>query len=177
MQVVICRGIPGSGKSTWIKNNFSKEEVTIFSADNFHMKDGIYQYDPRNAADAHDYCLKTFMNHLIEWERKDLPIRKRWGNDVLVVDNTNTKAWELSPYVRLAEIHLIPFKIVRLHVPFEVAVRRNIHNIPTATIWKMWQNLIKEELPWVEEIVTGDYNLPPKTYDSRKEKDEDLRIA
>jgi hypothetical protein len=42
MRCVITRGLPGSGKSTYIKNNYP--DVVACSADNAFMKNGVYQY-------------------------------------------------------------------------------------------------------------------------------------
>lgn len=74
---------------------------------------------------------------------------------VLVVDNTNLTAHEISPYYRLAQLFGWDVKIVRVHCDFETAAKRNTHGVPHDRIWQMYQTLHSERLPpyWKEEIV------------------------
>ena len=65
----------------------------------------------------------------------------------IVVDNTNTTAVELAPYVRLCEAFGVKYEIVFIRVPFGRACKRNVHAVPEATIWNMFQNLLSERLP------------------------------
>lgn len=143
MNVIIMRGLPGSGKSTWIQEQVIGRIVC--SADDYHVgTDGVYRFDPGRAAQAHADCLRKFLLHL------------RTGSFVhLIVDNTNTTAWEIAPYYQAALAFGHKPKIIRMHCTFEEACFRNVHSVPVETIWRMQQNLLHERLPahWAEEII------------------------
>ena len=142
MQVIIMRGIPGSGKSTWMINNYPKDFCRC-SADAFFEMGQDYRFDPQKLPEAHDYCLRLFISRL-----------SGAMDEVLIVDNTNIRAWEIAPYHRLAEIHKVPVKIVRCVCNPLTAIKRNTHNVPAKLILQMHQWLNKETLPpwWNEEI-------------------------
>lgn len=111
MKVVILRGISGSGKSTWVKNNAVNS--TVVSADNFFVQaDGNYVFDETKLQEAHRTCYREFLTAL---ERKD---------ELIVVDNTNITAWEMSPYIALAEAKGYTVEILTLQVDPEVAIAR-----------------------------------------------------
>jgi predicted kinase len=141
VNVIIMRGLPGSGKTTWAEAQLNK---IIVSADRYHMVDGEYRFDPKKAGAAHDWCLREFLAHLQE----------RRGYDI-IVDNTNTTTAEIAPYARLASAFGIPFKIVHIMCRPEVAYVRNVHKVPLATIFKMYRNLMLEEIPiyWPQEVI------------------------
>jgi mRNA-capping enzyme len=59
-EVVIMRGLPGSGKTTSVKMNFAESEVC--SADAFFMNGQAgYAYDRDNIGEAHQMCLASFL--------------------------------------------------------------------------------------------------------------------
>lgn len=144
MKVYIMRGPPGAGKSKWIEENRpgspgrSGDSWVVCSADHFHMVGGEYRYDPKNAGEAHDACLRKFA---------DIVVNNHVDHDVLVVDNTNTTAIELAPYVRLCEAFGVEYEIVFIRCTPGLAFSRNVHAVPEATIWNMFQNLLSERLP------------------------------
>lgn len=154
MEIILMRGIPRSGKSTWIRQN-KKDGDVICSADHYHYIDenwetGVYVYDPLQAKAAHTKCFRKYMDHLYDFDGR------------LIVDNTNISVWEISPYMRLAEAFHHHPKILRIHVDFATILKRsNDHNVPESTLWNMYQNLLSERLPswWKEEIISGDLLL------------------
>ena len=147
MNVVILRGIPGSGKTSYIGKLTPGKRFAVCSADDYHyhIVNGVYKFDPASAPHAHNCCLKQYV--------KDLQCEIVL--DLLIVDNTNLAAWEIAPYYRLAEANDFPVKIVRMHCPFEVAAKRNIHDVPVEKVWAMHQILMADKLPlwWKEEFV------------------------
>lgn len=138
MKVIILRGIPGAGKSTWIEKNI-RIDHRVVSADH-HFVDpetGGYKFDPTQLGVAHARCLRKFVQHL-----EDLP--QSW---TVVVDNTNTTAVEISPYYALAEAFRCDVEIVTLHCDPDVAARRNVHGVPGSTVYPMDRRLRAEVLP------------------------------
>lgn len=143
MKVIIMRGIPGAGKSSWIRS--ISDDATIVSADYFHVgKDGVYRFDPRNASAAHDQCLKRFLE-LVQ------------GDSTVIVDNTNIRGWEIAPYYRVAEVSGADVSIVRIECDPYIAARRNAHGVPLKNVLDMWAALRAESLPpwWKETVVEG----------------------
>ncbi len=142
--IYIMRGLPGGGKSRYCKAHFANAHVC--SADFYHYKHGGGKYDWRkeNHEKAHTECLLSFVKAL------DDP-----NHAVIVVDNTNLAAWEISPYYRLAQAKGYDVMIVRVECDPAVAWRRNVHKVPAETIYRMYRTLITEILPshWKEMII------------------------
>lgn len=150
MQVVIMRGLPGSGKSTWVRSQLAKPEFKQWmsvSADDYFIVGSTYRYDPKKIGEAHASCLRRFVAELYSM-RPEAP-----GG--VFVDNTNTTTVEIAPYYALSLAYGAGVKIVRTNCFFEVPTTRNVHGVPASTVWRMYQNLLSERLPphWVEEII------------------------
>ncbi len=147
MKIYIMRGIVGAGKSSWLRAN----GVTEFcSADLSHMTNGVYKFDPAKKEQAHNTSLSDYLNALRGNFTYEIPYN--YG-----VDNTNLTAWELAPYVRLAEIHKVNYEIIRIEVdPFKAV--RNVHQVPLERVFQMYQTLREERLPpwWKERVVLAD---------------------
>jgi predicted kinase len=86
--LTICRGIPGSGKSTFAKTLGGQH----YEADMFFIdEEGNYNFDVSKIKDAHQWCqsiVKTDM--ILEYPK-------------IVVSNTSTQEWEMEPYFKLAK--------------------------------------------------------------------------
>jgi predicted kinase len=53
-EVIITSGLPGAGKSTWVRRNTDPYTTEIFSADSFfHSSNGQYKFDPLKLREAH----------------------------------------------------------------------------------------------------------------------------
>jgi predicted ABC-type ATPase len=93
--VLILRGASGCGKSSFadfIKNGWwNPHDVAICCADDYHMFDGEYNFDPANLGMAHSECRTEFNSYV------DLDYR------VIIVANTNTKPKEFEFYENLAK--------------------------------------------------------------------------
>lgn len=155
MRVIILSGVPGSGKSTLAKSIVVNAPAVICSADNYFMVDGEYRFDPTKLGEAHAACLHRFTRSLIT--ARD----QTWAkDDNIIVDNTNTTALEMAPYVALAAAFGAECEIVTAVCDPEVAHARNTHGVPLAGVKRMAQAIRDRKLPpfWnvkVTEVVTG----------------------
>jgi len=129
-EVVIMRGLPGSGKSTFVEENF--EDAYVCSADKFFIDNkGNYNFDVRRLSEAHQWCMEEFIDALFVKERE------------VVVDNTNMCNWEYANYVLLAENLGYKVRIIvmaaGLHddTPTETLAKRNSHGVDATTIDRM----------------------------------------
>ncbi len=143
-EVIITSGIPGAGKSTWIRKNTNPWMTEIFSADDYFINEsGRYVFRGEKLAEAHAQCLRTFTERLIALSRTEsdcCPV-------TLVVDNTNICPWEIAPYYSLAAAYGIPVRIVRLLADPDKAHSRNIHGVEHEKISKMKEKLCGNPLP------------------------------
>lgn len=130
-KVVILRGASGSGKSTYIKNHLP--DAYVCSADHYFEKSGKYVFDVNKLPAAHEECKRKFRKAL----KEKLPL--------IVVDNTNTKWWEMKPYVLDAHDAGYEVEFVRLETPVDVAAKRNLHNVPFDAVQKMANRM--QDLP------------------------------
>lgn len=120
MQAFILRGLPGSGKSYWAKE---VKDAKIVSADAYFMVDGKYQFDLSKLREAHNWCLLKFMEHITNHRP-----------ETIIVDNTNIRIFEFSPYYRIAEVFGFEVKIVQIQRDLEKCILNNIHSVPKETI-------------------------------------------
>lgn len=131
-EVIIMRGLPGSGKSTWLKKN---NVTVIYSADHYFMTpEGEYKFDPARLGLAHKYCLGAFISAL--QSQVEGPI---------AVDNTNISVEEIAPYWRVAEAFDYVPRIVSCVAPIDVCAQRNIHGVSLEVIKRMWSR--RTDLP------------------------------
>jgi predicted kinase len=140
MRVILMQGLPGAGKSTWIRNH--AQATLVVSADDLP---GLYPspgvIDPKLLPKAHAWCLRRFAGAL---DRGDAADRE----DVVVVDNTNLTLVELAPYVALARAFGVEPEIVRIVVPAGEALARNTHGVPAHLGERMAAALEKCRADW-----------------------------
>lgn len=148
MQVIILMGVSGAGKSTYAKKLVEGNNGVVVSADDYFMVKGEYKFDPSRLSEAHGQCFRTFINELAD---RDF--------DLMMVDNTNTSAVEIAPYVLGAQAYGWPVKVVHVRCPIGVALERAIHGAPSHAIAAMAARIEKttKEMPpwWQFEEVDG----------------------
>uniref|UniRef100_A0A8C3NWL7 NEDD4 binding protein 2 n=1 Tax=Cyanoderma ruficeps TaxID=181631 RepID=A0A8C3NWL7_9PASS len=128
--LVLLRGVPGSGKSYLARNLLEDNPGgIILSTDDYFYKHGQYHYDPDCLGEAHDWNRKRAKE---AFERRISPI---------IIDNTNIQAWEMKPYVTLAQ--QFKYKVMFREPdtwwkfkPKELE-RRNIHGVSKEKIKRM----------------------------------------
>jgi len=141
--VVLLRGIPGSGKSTHVKeilhrcavNGLLVQHTVVCSADDyFNVQVGPgkweYRFDPTKLPIAHNRCFAKFVDALYDDDVK-----------VVIVDNTFIHQWEMQNYMKMANILDWELEIHELQVNTVEAlnrcVGRNIHGVPADIIARM----------------------------------------
>ena len=98
----LLRGVPGSGKSTFSKtilaglgidttNDTIVKQHVLSTDDFFTDRDGKYNFNPKNLG----------FNHQQNQDRAEREMG--FGTTPLFIDNTNISAWEMKPYVDLAD--------------------------------------------------------------------------
>lgn len=142
--MVILRGIPGSGKSTlcsMLRGLYPEYSIKVVSADHYMVDDeGNYKFDFKKLESAHTQCFQAAMES---------------EADIIIVDNTNTQRWELSPYLSLGRAQGRKVSLMKMKVTSDEAAARNIHGVPAASIEKM-QARFESVLPfWPHECVTS----------------------
>jgi len=124
--LILLRGLPGSGKSTLgdvilYTNQLTNQDV--LSADNFFIdKNGEYVFDGAKIKEAHNNCQQKCA------ERMKHEFLK------IVVANTITEEWEMKPYFEMADRY--DYKV------FSIVVENrhggiNEHNVPEEVLTKM----------------------------------------
>jgi len=140
--VVIMRGLPGSGKSSWaqcLKEHCGSEQsTTIVSADNFFEKTGQYErhFEQSRLAEAHEFCRVNFV--------RELGNKKK---SAVIVDNTNSRLAEYKFYIDMArkagKRHLVVEILCQSENDLQEFYHRNTHRVPMQTIGRMrarWEN-------------------------------------
>lgn len=83
-ELVLIRGLPGSGKSTMAKV-LALVGYEHYEADMFFLHDGVYRFDPLRLRDAHAWCQAMTLSSLTQGKRT-------------VVANNFMSLRELAPY-------------------------------------------------------------------------------
>lgn len=114
MKLILMRGVSGSGKSTLAEKICAEQDfAVIVSTDDFFMVDGEYRFDPKRLGEFHAANVNRTEDAMVE------------KCPCIIVDNTNTQAWEMKPYVELAVTHGYTVKIVEPEpVSFEELMER-----------------------------------------------------
>ena len=125
--LVLLRGLPGSGKSSFAKHMWS--DFVICEADQFfYDSEGNYNFNPSKLKDAHKYCrdkVETFMS--------DNEKNPQFYPEI-VVSNTFTREWEMDEYFKLAKKY--DYQVVSLIVENRHG-NKNVHGVPDSKIEEM----------------------------------------
>lgn len=137
MKLFLVRGLPGSGKTT-----FAKEDLpycNLFEADQFFIKQTMswhvteeYNWSPEFLHEAHTLCRMNTIKSLYH------------GNDT-VVANTFTTLKELQPYIDLKE----RFPDLEIVIYEMTAQYQNTHLVPIEALFRMktrWETLPESDI-------------------------------
>ena len=93
-ELILLRGLPGSGKTTlgFVILQTMQQQPEVLSADNFFVDDkGNYNFDSSKLKEAHNMCQQKCAD------------RMRMEISRIVVANTFTQEWEMTPYFEMAD--------------------------------------------------------------------------
>lgn len=131
------RGIPGSGKSTYVNKHYP--EAYVCSADNYFEEVAdlnntsyLEEFKPWLVGKAHQHCWNSFIHAVVVMVEP-----------LVVVDNTNTNKWEFENFVFLGKE--MGYEVEIVQIPFdpdkaEVYHSRNTHGVPLEAIKGMIQH-------------------------------------
>lgn len=130
-QIIILRGVPGAGKSTIAQQIIADahakgENAVAFSSDDyFTTPAGEYRFDSAQLPQAHANCFRQFLEFL------------RGKTGIAIVDNTNTRIFEMSPYVLAGKAYGFEIKIIRLVCDPKVAAARTFRGATSQMVREM----------------------------------------
>lgn len=143
--VLIMRGLPGSGKSSKVNKliedaNYLNISIAVCSADDYRYENGEYVF--RESREPHDKCFDKFKQETDK------------GTEIVVVDNTNCTLRSMKPYVIYAiekgyKVYLHSIQPVDIKILFE----RNIHKVPMESLERMLRRWVPN--PTIEEILAA----------------------
>lgn len=117
--LILLRGLPGSGKSTFAKTICDE----YYEADQYFINEnGEYVFDASKLKLAHEWC-KLRTEHAMED-----------GVEKIVVANTFTQAWEMQPYFELAAKY--GYRTHSLIIENKHG-GKNVHNVPDSKLNEM----------------------------------------
>lgn len=122
-KLILIRGLPGSGKSTFAESLKKNDSTVIVEADQYFIdSDGVYKFDASKLGAAHLSCYNRAEHFM------------KSGFETVIVSNTFTKESEINPYIKLGrKYEYVTFSIV-------VENRHNgksVHDVPDVTMSKM----------------------------------------
>ena len=159
------RGLQGSGKSHLVNSCTERlafdddvisprkcsggNEIVICSADEyFDDKTTGYSFNPSELASAHIQCQKKFVDAICN------------GVRTIVVDNTNSNAWEYRIYERIAKLCGYSSHVIEIACRNEETLKKFIdrsqHNVDYDSVLKMWKRWEPDEIAVILEPRFGE---------------------
>lgn len=138
MRVIICSGIPGSGKNTWIAKNHPEAKV-VSADDYFYLDDGSYQFDAAKLPAAHGLCIRKFIDQVTFGDNL--------FGEVCIVNNCNLTSEEIAPYYAIAKAYGFEVELVTLVCSAKTGAERNSHGVTFSACEKMVCTLSYRQYP------------------------------
>ena len=134
--LIIIRGLPGSGKTTFAKKLASTLNTPHFEADMYFTDDkGNYNFDATKLKEAHEWCFKSVQDALET-------------NKVVIVSNTFTQKWECGEYLTYCTAFNHEYHTLTMLNFFD-----SIHNVPQDKY-----DAMKKRFEWGDDILVDIVN-------------------
>lgn len=137
--VVIMRGPSGSGKSTLVRELMREHSLEDLPAlaycpDNFFTEGGKYNFDPSKLGEAHAENFYKFIEDLRYTHKYNLEA-------LLIVDATNTRQAEYSPYYLAAEAYGANAILLEVVTDVKDCIHDNIHEVPEHSVRNQYKRM------------------------------------
>lgn len=116
MRVILMRGLPCSGKSTYVESIVPGvfPEAVVCSADHIHIGDDkVFRFDPNKVQEGHNRCWRKFFAYMKQREQ------------LIVIDNSLIALDELGAYWLPARASGYEVEVVTVRTPLKVILERN----------------------------------------------------
>lgn len=125
MELVLIRGLPGSGKTTMARV-LALVGYEHHEADQYFERNGDYRFDAAELPNAHAWCLERTKDSMARGAR-------------CVVANTFTRRWEMQPYMDAAKAAGVPVRVIEARGAW-----KSCHGVPAGAIERMrarWESV------------------------------------
>lgn len=151
--LTLVRGIPGSGKSTYVKklNILASQHI---EADMFFIdhNTGKYEFDREKLRAAHDWC------------KEHVRLGLESGKDMWC-SNTFTTISELRPYFQIAKECGAELVVLTMNGSFE-----SIHDVPEETLKRMRDRFTNDLTPLWKEFESDTHHVKAAALESALDK-------
>lgn len=119
MKLIIVRGVPGTGKSTFCRTVFPN--ILHLENDMYHYSDGVYRFNQLKQWKAIEWCLNT----------AEAALKNKMD---VVVSNTFTRKSFVDSYRKMAEYVGADFEVYRMDGSVNFG---NVHEVPEEVFQSM----------------------------------------
>lgn len=136
-RATIMLGIPGSGKTSWLKEN--RPDSRTCSADYFFTaEDGTYEWNREQIGEAHQQCMREWIRLLTDGQEGDI-----------AVDNTNTVSQTVASYITTAAAFGYRVEVIAMTSPtIDECVERGLHGVGKKATRNMAEQLMETITHW-----------------------------
>jgi predicted kinase len=133
--MIIVRGVPGSGKSTFVNliQGMARASDTprVISLDKYRMVQGKYVFDPARERDV----VSMYHSEVAEACASEEP--------VIILDNVHSRFWEMERARKMGEAHGYRIFVIEVQQDFWTCLQRMRHPVPfekLKEIFERWES-------------------------------------